>query len=219
MPPSVLNRPLPAPGSFYAEEELCETAKNIRALVTALLAADPKVDGRGGGRGEAIASGRLLFLLIDEHLPQPASFRSQNTSAPPPPPPSQRRVLLCDIMLVRNYRLDVEHQHLTDCINKQLIDLCKPDNPRTDFGDRAPKWVHMSPPKVVAKREARSVDGVPRSLPSHPPHLLARLVSAVRHDPEANDLALSFDNRCYSRRLIVVVQHVDAVSESWSGGQ
>ena len=63
-------------------------------------------------------------------------------------------------MLVRNYRLDVEHQHLTDCINKQLIDLCKPDNPRTDFGDRAPKWVHMSPPKVVAKREARSVDGV-----------------------------------------------------------
>mmetsp|Transcript_14089 Transcript_14089/g.32792 ORF Transcript_14089/g.32792 Transcript_14089/m.32792 type:complete len:298 (-) Transcript_14089:28-921(-) len=117
MPEEVLKRPIPAPGEFYKEEELCQTVKNIRDTIRVLLETDPR-----------------------------------------------RRVLLCDIMSGNGFRLDSEFAHVYDCVNKQIIDLTKAKNPLAvgpyDFGDRFPKWVHMSPPKVVGKRNVKCSDGV-----------------------------------------------------------
>ena len=76
----------------------------------------------------------------------------------------KRRVVLCDIMSGNGFRLDKDFAHVYDCVNKQIIDLTKAKNPLAtgpfDFGDRFPKWVHMSPPKVVGKRDVKCSDGV-----------------------------------------------------------
>lgn len=117
VPEDVLKKPIIGPGEFYKEEELCDTAKNIRDLVRVLLETNPK-----------------------------------------------RRVILCDVMSGRGFRLEKDHQHVYDCVNKQIIDLTKSKNPLAvgpyDFGDRFPKWVHTSPPKVIGKKGVLSSDGV-----------------------------------------------------------